>query len=156
MFVQYFTDVMVPLAEVDARLGGLFTKMNGWAEGSYREGEALRTRIGVGGDEGHLVAKTVTLEVGTPVRNEHVIRVPMTWRASGTPGLFPRMKAELILAEVAENLTLVKLQGSYEPPLGAVGRFLDRTALHRVAEISVKHFVDQIAAALTVEASAQP
>jgi hypothetical protein len=74
--------------------------------------------------------------------------VPLEWWATGTPALFPRMEAELTVADMGGDLTQVRFQGSYEPPLGTVGRILDRTLLSRFAEASVKDFVDRVIAIL--------
>lgn len=45
--------------------------------------------------------------------------------------------------------TQLGLSASYEPPLGLVGKIANRALLHRVAEITVKEFVEKIAARLT-------
>ncbi len=51
------------------------------------------------------------------------------------------------------GLTHLAFRGSYEPPLGAVGRFMDRALLHRVAELTVKNLVDRLAAAIVERVS---
>jgi hypothetical protein len=38
----------------------------------------------------------------------------------------------------------VRFQGTYQPPLGPVGRVLDRALFGRFAEASVKDFVDRV------------
>lgn len=58
------------------------------------------------------------------------------------------MDADLLLAPLGTQLTQLALRGSYRPPLGALGRAADRALLHRIAEASVKGFVDRIARAL--------
>lgn len=148
MFVQYFSYAERPLGEVIARFEAALDEFNGWAVESYRSGEALRTRIGPG-DSG--VAKEIRLEIGSPLSSRTATRVPITWEATGTPGLFPRMAAELVFSAVGEGMTQVKLQGTYEPPLGGVGRLIDRTMLHRVAENTVKDFVDRLTQSLNAE-----
>ena len=42
----------------------------------------------------------------------------------------------------------VIFRGSYEPPLKALGRLLDRAVLHRLAEASAKAFLDQLCRAV--------
>ena len=141
MFLQYFGFVPRPLGELERSLAGLSELMPEWAEGSYRDGEALMVRLG---GSGAVVAKTVRLVMGEMVRGDTFSRVPLQWEASGTPALFPRMTADLVLARLDSDLTQIKFEGSYEPPLGAFGRFLDRAVLHRVAEVSVKNLVDRV------------
>lgn len=144
MFLQYFGYVSRPLGEMERLLADLTDRLQGWAEGSYREGESLMVRLG----GSKVVAKTVKLTVGEPVRGDTFARVPLSWEATGTPGLFPTMTADLVLARLDSDLTQVKFEGSYEPPLGVVGRLLDQAVLHRVAEVSVKKLVDRIIEAL--------
>lgn len=147
MFLQYYGHVARPLSEIEQRLPELGSEIAGWGEGTYRDGEALRLKVGTD-QNGGLVAKSVSLTLGPPDRGHDTIRMPLAWEATGTPGLFPRMSADLVLASLGGELTQVKLEGSYEPPLGAVGRMLDRAILHRVAETSVKALVDRIIEAL--------
>ncbi|MEN8113100.1 MAG: hypothetical protein ABFS21_01830 [Actinomycetota bacterium] len=143
MFVQYYSEVARPYEEVAERCPLVLGQIEGWAESSYRDGEAIRGRVGPRG-EGALVAKTVRMKVGPPVESSDARRIPLTWEATGTPGLFPKMEAELVVARVDEELTQVKVQGHYEPPLGGFGRMIDKALLHRVAEASTKHLVDRI------------
>ncbi len=152
MFVYYFVHVGRPFEVVESRLLDTLNVLGGFADAAYREGERLRDRVGVGGDHG-VVAKTVRLMVGTPLRGGFQTTIPFAWEATGTPGLFPRLDADLFIAGIGPDLCQVALRGTYSPPLGSLGRVLDRVILHRVAEASVKSFVDRIAEALKPEGS---
>ena len=59
------------------------------------------------------------------------------------------MLADLIVAPLGSTRAQLTFRGSYDPPLGPVGEVLDRALLHRVAESSVKAFMDRIANALS-------
>src|SRR4030067_303635 len=107
-------------------------------------GAVPRGAPGRGGGGESKVAKTVKLEVGAPSRRETQVTLPLSWWATGTPFLFPTMDAELVLAAMGPQLTQVTLQGTYKPPIGPVGRALDKALLHRFAEASVKDFVDRV------------
>lgn len=144
MFVYYFVHIDRPLEEVEGILPKLLDGMAEAADIAYREGERLLSKVGPGGP----VAKSVHLRVGSPARRGETTAFPLAWEATGTPGLFPRMEAEIVLAPLGPRLTRVTFEGSYSPPLGAVGRGLDRVLLHRVAEATVKHLVDRIGSAL--------
>jgi hypothetical protein len=143
MLVQYYGIVERPFADVETHLLGLGDALAGPADSAYRHGEGLLVKIGGAG-----VAKTVLLDLGTPLRGVGSTSVPLEWWATGTPGLFPRMEAELTVADMGGDLTQVRFQGSYQPPLGSVGRILDRAVLGRLAEASVKDFVDRVIAIL--------
>lgn len=148
MFVQYYGEVTRPYDDVVDRCPLVLVQLEGWAEHSYRDGEAIRAKMGPRG-EGSFVAKTVQLQVGKVVESSDARRIPLTWEATGTPGLFPKMDAELVVARVGDDLTQVKIQGHYDPPLGTVGRLMDRAFLHRIAEASTKELVDSIVAELS-------
>lgn len=144
MFIYYFANVDRSFREI----GELYVTLpfEEWAGAAYREGETLRGRLTV--NDGHLLAKAVHLAVGDPIEGSRHITIPVTWTATGTPGLFPRLDADLVLAPIGPNTCQVSLRGNYEPPLGAVGKALDRAVFHRIAEASVKGFVDRVSAAL--------
>lgn len=151
MFVYYYVHIERPFVEVEPSLLRMLPGMRGWAEQAYREGEGLRARIGTPGSR---IAKTVELEVGDPARSATQTWIPLQWEATGVPGLFPKMDADVIVASIGPELTQVALRGSYLVPLGPVGRAVDRVLLHRIAEASVKAFVDRIAHA--IDASVLP
>jgi len=58
------------------------------------------------------------------------------------------MDAELELASLGPQLTQLSLSGRYQPPLGLVGRTIDKALLSRVAEATIKDFVDRLASAI--------
>lgn len=146
MFVYYYAYVDRSFSETDAIVSKLLAGMSDAADIAYRRAEDLLARVH---PEGHRIAKTVRLDVGEPFRRTGETSIPLRWEATGTPGLFPKMEADLVVEEVGIRLTKVALQGSYDPPLGSLGRALDRALLHRVAEATVKHFVDRIGCAIT-------
>ena len=143
MFIYYFVHLDRSFREARGQLLEVLSGLDGMAAAAYREGEEIRAKIGPG--EYPAVAKSVRLEVGEPVGEDETMLLPIVWEATGTPGLFPRMEAEVVLAELGPELTQLSLRGSYRPPLGSLGRVLDRALLHRVAEASVKGFVDRVA-----------
>ena len=58
------------------------------------------------------------------------------------------LDADLTLAPAGENAALLTLAGAYRPPLGNRGAELDRLLLDRVADATIRHFLDRVAAAL--------
>ena len=150
MFVQYYGEVQRSYDLVISRCPLVLAQLEGWAQASYRDGEEIRAKVGPRG-ENSLVAKAVHLRVGKVVESSDARRVPLTWEATGTPGLFPKMDAELVIARVGDELTQVKVQGQYAPPLGGLGRLIDQAFLHRVAEATTKELVDRIVEELGAE-----
>lgn len=148
-FVHDFTHVALGFEAVRDRLldaGGRWIAP--LADAAYGEGEELRIRIGPADMSSHLVTKQVALDLGEPYERQDLFVVPLRWSATGTPGLFPYMEADLECAPFGPNVTQITLRGRYEPPLGTIGRGIDRLLLHRVAEASVRSFLRHVAMAL--------
>ena len=66
----------------------------------------------------------------------------------------PGCDANLELGSLGGDRTQLAISARYRPPLGAIGRAVDRVLLHRVAEATVKDFLDQVGAAITDQARA--
>jgi hypothetical protein len=81
-------------------------------------------------------------------------RLILTWEAARAPALFPAMSAEIRLYPISTKETQLILDGSYEPPLGLLGRAVDALIMHRVAEASVHQFVNDVAQLLSTELAA--
>jgi hypothetical protein len=151
MFVYYFVHVHEPFEQVEPALLRMLPGLRGWAEEAYRDGERLRAKIGPG-DHQHRMVKSVLIVVGEPLRGSGETWIPLVWEARGASGLFPRMEGDICVGGMGSDLTQLTFRGSYRVPMGAVGRALDRLILHRIAEASVKGFVDRIARALSTDA----
>jgi hypothetical protein len=116
-------------------------------------GQHLLAEVGFPVD-GHRVSKNVEIDVGAPVASTGKTWIPISWRATGPAGLFPVLDAELEFASLGRELTQLSLSGRYQPPLGLVGRTIDKALLSRVAEATIKDFVDRLARA--IEAALPP
>jgi hypothetical protein len=110
-------------------------------------GQHLLAEVGFPVD-GHRVSKNVEIDVGAPVASIGKTWIPIAWRATGPTGLFPVLDAELEFASLGTELTQLSLSGRYQPPLGLVGRTIDKALLSRVAEATIKDFVDRLARAI--------
>lgn len=139
MLVHYFVDIDLPMARVEEGIRRCLGELDGWAADAYRKGEEVRARIGLSAGP---LTKEVVLELGEPTRGSESVTYPVSWRATGAATLFPTMDAEIVLAPMGAESTHLTFQGRYQPPLAAVGYLLDRAALHRVAEATVKYLVD--------------
>jgi len=79
------------------------------------------------------------------------VRFDLEWQAETSSSLFPSMKASLLAYPLGTNETQLDLRGHYEPPGGVLGSAADWLLGHRIAEASVKRFLDDIAARLSEE-----
>lgn len=151
MLVFDFIHIPLPVAQVRDRL--LRGVPNIWQEAAaaaYDEGEDLLSRVGPFGPVPGL-SKAVSVQVSNArIRGEGVV-VQLRWSASGPTELFPVMEADLEIAPLGANQSQLGFSGSYDPPLGSVGRQLDRLLLHQLAEATVRAMLRQLVEALLVE-----
>lgn len=135
MLVYYFVYAAGTVEKVAQGLTDSPGELTVWARLAYEGGEELRTRIKPGA---WMPAKEVQIVVGTPASRPGAVFVPISWKATGADVLFPVLEADLIVEAVGDHMTQITLRGSYKPPLGPVGRLLDRALLHHLAEGCVK------------------
>jgi hypothetical protein len=74
-----------------------------------------------------------------------VTRLRIEWEAASAPGLFPLMKADLLVYPLTATETQLDFSGRYEPPLGWLGTAVNAAIGHRIAEASVHRFVSDVA-----------
>ncbi|HEX6220504.1 MAG TPA: hypothetical protein VF115_05385 [Acidimicrobiia bacterium] len=147
MFVEVSARVDASLADVEKTLDQLRADLEGWASVAYREGEQLQARVG----PSESLAKVVTLDIGMAELHRYGLSYPVHWSAAGARLLFPELTADLVLSKRGKDETELTLRGTYQPPMGVFGRLADRALLGRVAEATVKSWVEQLAAALSSE-----
>jgi len=80
-----------------------------------------------------------------------VTRVVLGWEAMRAPMLFPVMRAELSFWPLTSTETQFEIEGTYRPPLGAVGNAADAVLGHRIAEATVHQFLEDIVEQLRSE-----
>jgi hypothetical protein len=125
------------------------------AGAAQERGDGLLTEVGVG-PLGTRLRRRVQVELGEPVRFPSMTSLPLTWEPAGLEGLLPRLDADIELGALGEDRTQLAVSARYRPPLGAVGRTVDRVLLHRVAEATVKDFLDRVGRAIALSAPAGP
>ena len=116
------------------------------AERAHHQGELLLAEVGFG--EAVRIKRTVVVELGQPVRSGSKTVFPLRWAANGPGGLFPSLDADLEVATLRPGRTQLATSARYVPPFGSVGRAIDRAALSRVAEATLKDFLDRVADAI--------
>jgi len=148
MLIQDFVRVKAPYASVRDRL---LDKSPCWladgASAAYAEGERLLLTVSATAGEVR-VGKRVQIDLGAAYARGDGFVVPLSWWATGAQRLFPTLDADLELMPMGPDQVMLTLMGRYEPPLGAVGRSLDRLVLHRIAEACIRSFLRRTAANL--------
>ena len=148
MFVRYYVEVSLPADRVErALLASPAEWLSVLAGAAQERGDVLLTEVGVG-PLGTRLRRRVTILLGEPVRFPSMTSLPLTWEPVGLEGLLPRLDANLELGSLGGDRTQLAISARYRPPLGAVGQTLDRVLLHRVAEATVKDFLDRLGEAI--------
>lgn len=144
MFVRYYLELDLPFEKVRA---ALFADPASWVPGIAREADdrsqRLMAEVGFDVDQGHRIDKEVEIEVGEPYVLPAKALLPITWTARGAERVFPRLDADIEIASLGTSRTQLSMSARYRPPLGVVGRALDKALLHRVAEATIKDFLDR-------------
>ena len=94
------------------------------------------------------VSREVRIGVGPLLEADGALVLPVWWEDAEHPRLFPTFDGGIELRANGDEATELRLVGSYEPPLGAVGRFADGLAGHRVVIASLEAFLDEVLARL--------
>lgn len=149
MFVEYSTRVDAGLSQVEKSLDRIRADLEEFADIAYREGEQLRARVGPSA----AIAREVKLDIGLAEIHRSGLVYPVQWTASGAGLLFPELSADLILSQAGSAVTNLTLRGTYQPPLGPVGRLADRVVLGRVADATIADWMERLAEALSAAAA---
>lgn len=143
MFARYFVELPFERDRVEQVLNDAPESwLPGFATDANHRGDQLLAEVGFGGDV--RIARTVAIDVGTPIRLPMKSVLPVRWTAAGASGLFPALDADLEIAPLGHDRCQLSMSARYVPPLGAVGRAIDRALLFRVAEATIKDFLDHV------------
>jgi hypothetical protein len=147
MFVRTFVEIEAPYAAVDA---ALTSDAKEWlpalASSAGDGGERRMAEVGFG--KAMRVGRHVVVTMGEPARLEFKTLQPISWHPAHAEALLPAMDAEIEVAPMGAAHTQLAMTARYTPPFGMVGRVADRALLHRVAEATIKDFVERVAASL--------
>lgn len=144
MFARYFVEVPMSPEEVEHALARDPREwLPGLAEQANHRGDQLLAEVGFG--EVVRIKRKVVVELGESVRSGSKVVFPLRWAASGAAGLFPSLDADLEVAPLRPGRTQLAMSARYVPPFGSVGRVIDRAVLSRVAEATLKDFLDRVA-----------
>ena len=154
MFARYFVELPMEPERVER---ALMHDPERWVPGLAQEanhrGDALLAEVGFGEDV--RLARQVAIEFGPPVRTASKTVLPLRWEATGATGLFPALEADLEVAPLGPHRTQLAMSARYVPPLGSLGKMIDRALMSRVAEATLKDFLDQVGGSLALEADGQ-
>lgn len=143
MFVRYFLEMPVDQAQVWAVLTN---DTPHWlarlAEASIGRADALLAEAGIAEEPRR--PRRLTVELGQPLSMAHKQVLPMRWAPKGASGSFPPIDADLEVASLAPERTQLSISARFASPAGVP----NRAAFSRVAEATVKDFLDAVGEAI--------
>ena len=107
-----------------------------------------KMRVSVAGKRPGL---TVAIMAGPPRVHDQQVIVPISWEPTSFERLLPKLEADLELSALGGSDTRLAINGRYQVPLGPLGLNLDRVAMHRVAESSLRRFLLEVQDSLLAE-----
>jgi hypothetical protein len=145
VFLKSHTDVNLDFAAVrTAMLLHPPRWLDGLLDAAEEDGERLLVQVGLSVG-GHELGRRAWLEAGTPIATDRVVSLPLRMRVEDHERLFPTLEGSLDAAWLGPGCTHLALAMQYEPPLGVVGKVVDRALLHRVAEVVAQRFLENAA-----------
>jgi hypothetical protein len=155
MFARYFVELAGDRDRIQRIvLDAPETWLPTLATSANHRGDRLLAEVGFGDDV--RIARTVAITVGAPTRMSGTTTIPLSWSASGPAGLFPALDADLEIAPLETGRCQLAISARYEPPLGVVGRAVDRAVLARVADATLKDFLDRVRDSIARRLSSAP
>ena len=100
------------------------------------------------------ITRDVRVGLGPVFQEDDVFVLAVWWEAAEHPQLFPTFDGGFEL-RASGDATELSLVGSYEPPLGALGRFADGVVGHRLVTASLDAFLDSAAERLAAAAGGE-
>jgi hypothetical protein len=156
MFLKSVTELAVDYQDVRA---AMLLDPRDWLTGlaaeASDEGDRLVVNVGLE-VAGQQVGHRAHLEVGEPLISDRVLMLPLRLRATDHRRLFPTLEGSLDAAWLGPGRTYLAFSVQYEPPLGLVGRAVDRALLHRVAETVAQRFLQSVAHELSGNGQVRP
>ncbi len=144
VFLRSFVMVARPSAEVETEIvAGAGKWLPDMAKEANGDGETLLSELGFQ-VANRRIARRIEVEIGAARAGAGLTFMPIRWHAATDASLFPTLEGELEIAPVGSRRTQLGLSANYSPPLGLVGKIADRALFHRVAEMTIKDFLERI------------
>jgi hypothetical protein len=98
--------------------------------------------------DGTTVRQDVVVDIGLVVDLETGFCCRLAWRPVGRRRLLPAFEGLLEAAGGVTGGSVLRISGTYHPPLGPLGAFADAVALHGVAKRTLGTFIREMASAI--------
>ena len=145
MLVRYYQELAHPAYAVEA---ALTRDPDAWLPGlvraSHGRGMELVSRVGLTLGPGR-VDHEVRMSISLPHHVGQTAVIPIAWIPTGGGSVVPALEGELEVSPLDGGRSQLAMNASYRPPLGWLGAVAERALMRRVAEATLKDFVDHVA-----------
>jgi hypothetical protein len=153
VLVRYYLELLQPAYAVEAVLS---RDPQAWlpevVHASNRWGMEMISKVGL--NIGHRrIDREVSLSVSSPHQLGDTYVIPIAWAPTAEHSMLPSLEGDLEVSPLGDDRAQLAISASYSPPLGWLGALSDRALMRRVAEATIKDFLDHVA--LAVEANLQ-
>lgn len=93
------------------------------------------------------LARDVTVTIGDPDRKRSLTRIPLAWRVPESDA-FPVFQGFFEIQPLSSYEVQIALLGYYHAPYGALGAIFDAVLGKKIAEVTIRHLVDEISRAI--------
>jgi hypothetical protein len=152
MFLRYYVAVDKPFEQIEKQLVEGARWMPDMAFAANGRGMELMSELGLPVDA-RPPGRRIKLELGRPRRTAGVTLLPLDWRVLGGAACLPVVSGQMEVARLGSSTTQVGASLDYEPPDGIELKISDRAMLHRVAEMTLKNFMERVGARLAHKAA---
>jgi hypothetical protein len=149
VFLRYYTEVERSFEEAEIEF---LKRPDSWLPDAalHANGHGIDVLSELGFKVGkQRIGRAIEITLGDPMRGNGFTLVPLQWKAADTSSLFPKLDGHIEIARIGPTSTQLGISATYEPPFGIVGQTADRALFHRVAEMTVKDFLERIAAKMS-------
>lgn len=141
MFIRYFLELPMPrLRVVEALMRDPQTWLPEIAQGATLRADSMLAPPGM--VAGSTQPRRVMLEFGAPLYLRYKTIVPLRWLTGADAGPFPALDADVEIADLGPARTQLAISARLGP--APPGLAIERGLLFRVAEATLKDFLDRV------------
>ena len=153
MLVRYYVELG---RQAEAVAGVLRREPQAWlptvVRDSSRRGLEMVARVGL--PVGPIrIDREVTVTVSEARQLGDTWIIPIVWRPTALQSMVPSVDGDLEVSALGPDRAQLAISARYQPPLGWLGAITDRALMRRVAEATIKDFLDHVAVGIETELS---
>jgi hypothetical protein len=145
MLVRYYLELSHPAHAVQSVLS---SQPQVWlpeiVRASNRRGLEMVLKVGLNIGR-HRIDREVTLDITSAHQLGDTCVTSIAWAPKAEHSMLPSLEGTVEVAPLGEDRAQLAISANYRPPLSWLGAVADRALLRRVAEATIKDFLDRVA-----------